>query len=81
MNEWQGSAAGPVDARAEIADRVRQVTDALRAELHATENCWGTDEAGTAFAQSHAPRTRQLLGRLDAVPARLRGSAAGDERE
>lgn len=80
MNEWQSSAAGPHGARAELADRARQVIDGLRAELHATGSCWGADEPGAAFAQLHATQTRQLLDRLEAAPARLRGTTARDHR-
>lgn len=76
MDEWQGSAAGPTGTRAELADRARQVADGLRAELRATGACWGSDEPGIAFAHLHAAHARQLLDRLDAAPARLRGTDA-----
>lgn len=56
----------------ELAARARRVAEQLRRALEATGACWGADEIGRSFAETHLRRARQALDDVDGLAPRLR---------
>ncbi|PRW62453.1 hypothetical protein [Actinopolyspora mortivallis] len=55
----------------EHAATARGIAAELREALERTGDCWGTDEAGTRFAELHLPGARRALDTVDELSERL----------
>lgn len=56
----------------ELAGRARRVAEELRRALDATGECWGVDEIGRSFAETHLRGAWQALDDVDGLAPRLR---------
>lgn len=54
------------------SDTARRILRDLRAVLDETEDCWGADEIGRGFAETHRPGADEALRALESTSQRLR---------
>jgi uncharacterized protein YukE len=52
------AASGRLDV---ISDQLEVAVQALKRRLAVVEGCWGTDEAGNAFAKNYLPKAEDAL--------------------
>lgn len=57
-------------------DSASDIAGSLRRALEATQGCWGSDEVGRSFADSHVEAASQTLRHLGSLPDRLRDVGA-----